>query len=201
MKPRTIFALGCLIAFALGPTPGRADDRRFSSSLNVAESAQTGLGRLSSDEVAVLDALVRHDLALVVDSSPSNSRPAQFSQRLSAEERRNAGLTKLNETEIAELDADVERFAHPSVPGSGPVSDPNAPANGTGLTSVLVRRAPEIHGTVSFMVGAGSHGYSEYGGAINVTYYDPAHHFALDVGYSEIHWNGGNCGRLYPASK
>jgi hypothetical protein len=196
MKTRTIFALGWLVILTLFPATSRADDRRFSSSLNATESAQTGLARLTSDETAVLDALVRNDSTLfAADPTPASPRPALFSQRLSAEERRNAGLTRLNESEVAKLNVDVEQFVHPVAPATGAGSDLST---STSLTSVMLRRDPEIHGTISFMIGAGSHGYSEYGGGINLTYYDPAHHFALDVGYSEIHSTGGVCNRLFP---
>ena len=183
------------MAIALCPSSSRADDRRFSSTLSATDSAQIGLVRLTSDEIAVLDALVRNDLSLAPDANSPQTRPALFSQRLSAEERRNAGLTRLSDSELASLNADVERFARPVAPASGPATDLNNPAGDSSLTSVMLRRDPELHGTVSFMVGGGSHGYSEYGGAINLTYYDPAHHFALDVGYSEIHSSGGICGR------
>lgn len=196
MKTRTFFALGCLVALAFCASTSRADDRRFSSTLNATESAQTGLGRLTSDETAVLDALVRNDATIfAADPTPANPRPALFSQRLSAEECRNAGLIRLSETELAKLNVDVEQYVHPTPLPPDPGTALNA---STSLTSVMLRRDPEIHGTISFMIGAGSHGYSEYGGGINLTYYDPAHHFALDVGYSEIHSSGGVCNRLFP---
>ena len=183
---RTFIAFGCLISLAALASADPTDDRRFSATLSTSESAQTGLVRLSSDQVAVLDALIRHDLTLADNADPAHPLPARFSQRLSADERRNTGLALLKEAELFQLDADVERFAHPA-----------APAVSTNLTSIMLRRAPEIHGEVSFMVGGGSHGYSEYGGAIDLNYYNPDYHFSLDVGYSELHSSGGYCNRLY----
>ena len=191
MKSRNAVVLVSLIAFALFASTVRADDRRFSATLNATDAAQTGLSRLSSDQLAVLDALVRNDLALAETyPSPKIPRAVQFSQRLSAEERRNAGLALLSDTELAQLNASVERFGHP--PASSDLE-----TSSSKLNSIMLRRDPEIHGSVSLMVGGGSHGYSEYGGAFNVTYYDPAHHFAVDFGYSEIHSSGGYCNRLY----
>ena len=67
----------------------------------------------------------------------------------------------------------------------------------------MLRRDPEIHGSVTLMVAAGSNGYSAYGGALNLSYYDPVRRFSIDVGYSEIHSKGGYggyCNGLYPYS-
>jgi hypothetical protein len=198
MKLRTSLALGCLIACAFSASTSRADDRRFSSTLSVTESAQIGLPRLSSDQLAVLDALVRKDVVIAeADPSPTIPRAALFSQRLTAEERRLAGFTLLSETEIAQIDAGVERFEHPA-PFSSALTD-QSPRK-SNLTSVMLRRAPEIHGSVTLMVAGGSGGYSAYGGAINLSYYDPVRRFAIDVGYSEIRSSGGYgyCNRLFP---
>lgn len=199
MKLRTTLALCCLIACVFSAATSRADERRFSSTLSVTESAQIGLAKLSSDQVAVLDALVRKDLVIAeADPSPTIPRAAQFSQRINAEERRLAGFALLSEAEIAQIDAGVERLVHP-VP-SATMSD-QSPRK-SNLTSVMLRRAPEIHGSVTFMVAGGSGGYSAYGGAINLSYYDPVHRFAIDVGYSEIRSKGGYgygyCNRLFP---
>lgn len=202
MKTRIMLALGCLVASALFTPVSRADDRKFSATLSPAESAQIGLSRLSSDQIAVVDALVRNDLVIFeADPTPSVPRPAQFSQRLNAEERRLAGFALLNETEIAQLDAGVERYVRPATITSGTFSDQSPRTRN--LTSVRVRRDPEIHGSVTLMVAGGSGGYSAYGGAINLSYYDPARRFAIEVGYSEIRSKGGYgryCDGLYPYS-
>jgi hypothetical protein len=200
MKSRIILALGCLVVCSLFTVTSRADDRRFSSTLSPTESAQIGLPKLSSDHVAVLDALVRKDLIIAeADPTPTLPRAAQFSQRISADERRAAGFALLGEIEIAQIDAGVERFEHPVAFPSATLTD-QSPRTTT-LTSVMLRRAPEIHGSVTLMVAGGSGGYSAYGGAINLSYYDPAHHFSLEVGYSEIRSKGGYggyCNGLFP---
>lgn len=202
MKSRSLLILGCLIACSVFTSISRADDRRFTSTLSPAESAQIGLSRLSSDQVAVLNALVRNDLVIFeADPTPTVPRAAQFSQRLNAEERRLAGFPLLSEAELAQLDAGVERYVHPATISSATFTD-QSPRT-TNLTSVRVRRDPEIHGSVTLIVAGGSGGYSAYGGAINLSYYDPARRFAIEVGYSEIHSKGGYggyCNSLYPYS-
>ncbi len=190
MKSRTAVILLSFIVGALFTSLARADDRRFSSTLNATESAQTGLSRLSSDQIAALDALVRHDVALALaDPTPTVPRATLFSQRLADNERHLVGIELLNETELARLNTSVERYGQPLTPASAVLS--NQSTDRTNLTSAIFRRTPEIHGSVTLMVGGGSQGYSEYGGAIDLSYYDPEHHFAIDVGYSEIHSSGG----------
>ena len=194
MKSHTFLALGCLLVFSLFAPASRADDRRFSATLNPADSVQTGLTHLNSDQIAVLDAVIRNDINTA--EFQRQPRPALFSQRLSPSEQHNAGFALLNATEIAQLDVCVERFAHPTTTGSELSTTLNSPARESSLTSVQLKRTPEIHGSVTLMVAGGSHGYSAYGGAIDLTYNDPAHHLTIGVGYSEVHSSGGYADRL-----
>jgi hypothetical protein len=198
MKLRPLFAFGWFAAaLTLLVSPAHAADRRFSATLDPAEAAHIGLVRLSSDQVAVLDALVRHDTAKVANASAAHPVAPRFSQRLSADERRNAGLTLLGETELARLDADVEGFSRPATSGAVSATLTAPAATIASPTAVQWKREPEIHGSVSFMVGGGSHGYSEYGGAMDVTYFDPAHGFEISAGYAELHSSGGTCFRRF----
>ena len=197
MNFRTLFVLVSMMTLAVFASASQPDDRRFSATLNANDATSIGLNRLSSDQIAALDALVRND-AVVADADPTPKipRPAQFSQRLAANERELAGLPLLSASELAQLNASVERFVHPPVMASAETES----AGGTKLNSIMLRRDPEIHGSVTLMVGVGSHGYSEYGGALNLTYYDPAHHLAIDLGYAEVHSSGGRgvfCNRSY----
>jgi len=199
MKSRTLFVLVSLMTSAVFAFASQPDDRRFSSTLNLSESARTGLNRLSSDQIAALDAIVRHD-AIVADADPTPKIPraAQFSQRLAANERELAGLALLSDSELTQLNASVERIVHPPVQAE--IEDSG---DGKRFNSIMLRRDPEIHGSVTLMVAGGSGGYSAYGGEINLTYYDPAHHLAIDLAYSEIRSSGGRGGyynRLYPYS-
>lgn len=198
MKLRSFFAFGCLASLlTLLVSPARAASQRFSATLEPVEAAQTGLFRLSSDQVAVLDALVRRDTITVANASAAHPVAARFSQRLSADERRNAGLTLLSETELARLDAHVEGFSRPVAPGAVSATLATPAAAPASPTAVQWKQEPEIHGAISFMVGGGSHGYSEYGGAMEVTYFDPAHGFEISAGYAEVHTSGGTCYRRY----
>jgi len=199
MKFRTLFVLVSLMTLAVFATASQPDDRRFSSTLNLSESARTGLSRLSSDQIAALDAIVRHD-AIVADADPTPKIPraALFSQRLAANERELAGLALLSDSELTQLNASVERFVHPPV-----LAEVDDSGGGKRYNSIMLRRDPEIHGSVTLMVAGGSDGYSAYGGEINLTYVDPARRFAIDLSYSEIHSSGGRggfCNRLYPYS-
>lgn len=165
----------------------RADEEvRHSKTLSAAEFSSTGLEKLSSDQLAVLDALVRRDLnqAQLVSKTP---RAARFSERLSADERHNAGLDQLSAEQLAQVDATVAaRIAPPSGGFSVTGSSPTPP-----IQSWKIRRDPEIHGSATLMVAAGSHGYRAYGGALDVYYVDPTNKFTLGVGISEVRSKGG----------
>jgi hypothetical protein len=189
---RLLFALSLLV-FTSGALQA-AEDVRFSKTLSADESAALGVAQLSSDQLAVLDALVRRDIDRA-DYVAKQSRAQRFSQRLSENERRNAGLDTLAEAQLAELDRTVERLMPPPRTGQTFVAS-GSKAGPYSVPSVKLRREPEIHGAVTLMVGVGSHGYSEYGGAAEFTYYDPTNKFALTVGYAETHAKGGHSGRV-----
>jgi hypothetical protein len=190
------------LVLAVSASIGRAMEGRFSQSLSSDEVAATGLARLSSDQQAALDALVRRDLALAANTPSTESRPARFSARLSADERRVTGLTRLNTAELAQVDAFVKRFSAPPAPPSSSPSSAVSTAGATDSSLVKVtswRRKPEIHGMMSLMYGVGSHGYSERGGAMVLTYDDPNRNFSVAFGYSELHTTGDflRCGYGY----
>jgi hypothetical protein len=61
----------------------------------------------------------------------------------------------------------------------------------------------EIHGDVSFTVGAGSHGSSFYGTSVDLSVTDPTGHFTVAVGFDDYRGKGllGQCAAdsvLYP---
>jgi 2-oxo-4-hydroxy-4-carboxy--5-ureidoimidazoline (OHCU) decarboxylase len=184
MKRWMLLLAVALLAAALTATVRATDLTRFSQVLTAEQRAATGLDQLTSDQLAVLDALVRHDDAYAVPSTPAHPRPAHFSQRLSADERRNAGLTRLSPDQLARLDALVEQRVPLRVPFVAPAAGATTPA-------VEVERVrPQIHGSVTLGMGWGSGGYSEMGGSMVVDYYDPAHNLDLLLGYSEVHTKG-----------
>ncbi len=180
-----------LLAFSFAGA--RADDVRFSKSLSTEDFAITGLERLSSDQLAILDALVRRDIAQsrFVSKEP---RPADFSERLTPTERDNAGISLLSVTEIAALDAQIAPLAAPPAPVSGTRFTSNSRYT---TPSVKIDRGPRIHGELTLMVAAGSDDYTAYGGGIAVTLDDPASKMSLTVAYSEIHSKGGSPWRYY----
>ncbi len=183
---RTVLALGSCLT-ALVTISLAAEDVRLSKTLAPAEISNAGLQRLTSDQIAILDALVRRDIAASLRTARSGeTRAARFSERLSADERKNSGLTLLTVNQLARLDEYVARL-------SAPVGGASAGAS-SGRSSIasatLLRRAPEIHGMISLMYGVGSHGYSERGGAMVLSYEDPSG-FSLLVGYSEVRTKGG----------
>ncbi|ACB73400.1 hypothetical protein [Opitutus terrae] len=175
-----------VVALSLGVLARADDEVRHSKSLSAAEFASAGLDQLSSDQLAVLDALVRRDLtqAQLVSKTP---RAARFSERLSADERRNAGLEQLSDEELARVDATVAaRIAPPAGVFSASGIGPTPP-----IQSWKIRRDPEIHGSATLMVAAGSHGYRAYGGALDIYYVDPTNKFTIGVGLSEVRSKGG----------
>lgn len=189
-KLRSFSSLCVAIALLLSwlPLARAEDDTRFSKALAPQEFSSAGLAQLSSDQIAILDALVRRDLANAARSNKPPT-PAEFTQRLTADERRNAGLELLAAEERNHIDALVQRLIAP------PASDATFADSGSGslanaVRSVKINREPQIHGTVALMVAAGSGGYSAFGGGMALTYDDPANRFAVTVAYSELHEKG-----------
>jgi hypothetical protein len=185
-----------LVGAGLG-APIAASDLRFSVALEPAERAACGLPRLSSDQVAVLDALVRRDTAArgaapPSDSTPPNSAPATttFSQRLTAGERATAGLAALTTAELARLDTAVERHQDARL-ARALLAPPVFLARRSSILPTERKKDREIHGSFSLSYGVGSGGYSEKSGSMVLTLEDPAKGFSLSVGYSETHTKGG----------
>jgi hypothetical protein len=171
-----------------------ADEARFSKAIAPSEISQIGLDKLSSDQIAVLDALVRKDATAATMVRKDKPRANRFSERLSDDERRNAGLTLLDEPMVLQLDQRIEKFIAPPAVDGGSYSLGSRPAS-TIYTARSLRREPEIHGSISLVYGVGSHGYSERGGAMTLSYEDPENRFAVAVGYSEMHVKGDYVGR------
>lgn len=195
--PSLTFAasLACLYAaLVLGaPCASAQDPSRFSQQLSADERKECALTKLNSDQVAVIDALVRRDTAARAGSAPAPDTPAEFSKRLTADERRTAGLTTLTPAEVAKIDAFVERVQSARLART-------LLAPPTFLTPRAQRLRPEdtkkekerpIHGTFSLSMGWGSGGYSEKTGAMTMTLEDPDKGYSVTIGYSESHIKGG----------
>jgi hypothetical protein len=182
-----IVALGGLLTVIAPCSQGQ--DGRFSKTLTASEQTDAGLGRLSADQLAVLDALIRRDEKINVTPDAAHPAPARFSQRLSPEERASSGLASLSQAELTRLDALVQRRS------SGNVSSVVSSAARPALQPEPSAPAPEIHGMISFTFGGGRGGYREKGGFMMLDYQDPAHGLDLLVGYGESRISGPSIGR------
>lgn len=175
--------------FAAGPAYADEDasDPKFSSTLSAAQLKETGLDQLSSDNVAVIDALVRLDVA-ALRLRNNNIRTTRFSQRRTDHERDIAGLDHLTPEQLAKLDQFVSlRIPAPVIPISADLS--NASVSLDAAPIPFKRPAPEIHGSFTLTYGWGKGG-SVKGAESVVTYVDPAHRFSLSVGYSQYSGSG-----------
>jgi hypothetical protein len=172
---------------------GAADDLRFSVSLEQPERAACGLTRLTSDQVAVLDALVRRDmttLARATAAEVSKDQKPAFSQRLTAGERQTAGLGALTPAELTQLDATVERHQGARLARTL-LAPPEFITRRERITPTERKKEREIHGSFSLSYGVGSGGYSEKSGSMVLYLEDPAKGYSISVGYTETHTKGG----------
>lgn len=186
----------CWLAL-MGVGGASAQDVRFSQSLNAEDKAAAGLARLSSDEVAVIDALVRRDTAARGGTTAPESSAATFSQRLTADERGTAGLSKLTPAELPKLDALVDRHQNARLARTLLAPLTYVSRSPSRVTPTERKKEREIHGSFSLSYGVGSGGYSEKSGSMVLTLDDPQRNFSISIGYSETHTKGGYGGYLY----
>ncbi len=203
MRPRLclnfVFAL-LFTAPLLTPLASAAsDDGRFSVSLNPTDRAAAGLGKLTSDQIAVIDALARRDTARVAANATSRTAEtgATFSLRLTADERRTAGLTTLTAAEVAQLDLLIERQQTAKLARTL-LAPPVFLSRARPIVTTEKKTEREIHGSFSLSYGVGSGGYSEKTGSMNFIFEDPARGLTISVGYSESHIKGGRGYREIP---
>jgi hypothetical protein len=182
-----LLMLGLLGAFAA--TAARADDDvRFSATLTPEQRAGAGLTQLSEDNVAVIDGLVRQDLAASKFKN-NNVDHTRFSQRRTAHERTIAGLDRLTPAQVDRLDALIRlRITGPEPELASTLSTSSGTAGST-LKSVKYQRPLEIHGEISYTYGMSKAG-SFQGGGIALTYDDPDHRYSVAVAYSEYRGKG-----------
>lgn len=183
-----LVVLACCV---LGTNAAAAENTtRFSQALSASERAEIGLDRFTSDEIAVLDALVRRDISNRLKSSAA-SAPAAFSERLTADERRIAGFARLDAAATTRLDALVARHTNavlaPELLAPPRIMSRSRP----GVSPREDKPANPIHGTFSLTFGVGSGGYSERSGSMVLRYDDPAGRYSISVGYTESHIKGG----------
>jgi hypothetical protein len=186
-----LLAVLSLLGFSLA----RADapDLRFSQSLSAEDRAAGGLTLLTSDEVAVIDALVRRDTTKRLETTASDKPSPTFSQRLSESERSAAGLAKLGD-ELPKLDGLIDRFQNARLARSL-LAPPRYLARAR-IPVSETKKEREIHGSFSLSFGWGSGGYSERTGSMVVNVQEVLPGVSLTVGYSETHIKNGQ-GRIY----
>lgn len=182
----------CVFVFIGSVAVLAAEDTRFSNMLNAEEKAAAGVSKLTSDQIAILDALYRRDTAkrgsTVAAKSNAEAPPAEFSRRLSADERRNTGIASLTEAEVARLDALIERQQNAQLVRVF-LSPPSLVARRDVRTEAKEER--RIHGSFTLSYGFGKGGYSEKSGSMQVTIDDPERNMSITVGYSQSHVKGG----------
>ncbi len=184
-------ALGILFATATaGIAAESAANGRFSRAVEPAERTAAGLDQLNSDQIAVLDALVRRDMAAQTRTNADPKAPADFSERLTANERELTGITLLKGEELARLNQLVARYASAATARSllGP---PTYAPRVSQIEPVERKDRKNLHGTFSLSYGWGSGGYSERSGSMVVNYDDPAGRYSVTIGYRETHVKGG----------
>lgn len=167
-------------------------DVRFSHTLSTEEKTAGGLERLNSDQVAVLDALVRRDTLDRLRTSAEEASPTRFSQRLTNDERRNAGFSTVTTAEGTKLDGFVDRFQSAKLARN--LLAPPVFLSRTGRRVDPTEAKPErpLHGSFMLSYGWGKGGYSEKTGAMEVNYLDPKGRYSVSIGYSETHVKGGS---------
>lgn len=192
MKTTWAFWIAVALALVSGATAAE-DDPRFSLTLTTADRAATGVARFTSDQLAVLDALVRRDTATRASTpapkSAEEAAPAAFSKRLSADELRNTGIATLAAEEVSRLDALIERHQTAKLARSFLAPPEFLSPHRRAATEKKEER--RVHGSFSLSYGWGKGGYSEKTGAMVVNIDDPAHNLSLSIGYAESHIKGG----------
>lgn len=190
----SLSCLGALLAFAVSGLESRGNDLRFSVAIEAADRVACGLPKLTSDQVAVLDAFVRRDTTArgATPAEPAtDARPAHvFSQRLTPAERQTAGLLALTPAELAQLDATIERFQGARLARTL-LAPPSFISRRDRILLPERKKEREIHGSFSLSYGVGSGGYSEKSGSMVLTLEDPAKGYSISVGYTETHTKGG----------
>jgi hypothetical protein len=162
---------------------------RFSHTLNAAEREEVALERLTSDQMAVLDALIRRDISN--RGRRTESTPAVFSQRLTPDEFKNAGLTVFTGPQLLKLDGWVERYTAAGLARTL-LAPPVYVARSRPVEPREDKAERKIHGTFTLQMGWGSGGYSERTGAVDLRMDDPKGRYSIQVGYAVTEIKNGS---------
>ncbi len=199
MNPLRILRLAAALLFTTGIAFAQADDARFSSTLRTEDKTASGITRLTSDQVAILDALVRRDTATrgstPAPKSQAEAAPAAFSARLSADEVRNTGIGTLAATERSKLDALVDQHQSAKLARTF-LAPPEFLSPHRRVSPTEKKNERRVHGSFSLSYGFGKGGYSEKTGSMVVNIDDPERNLSISIGYSQSHIKGGS-GYIY----
>jgi len=182
---------------ALGTGTAAGAESRFSGTFGAAERPAMGIERLSSDQLAILDALVRREAEVARhESEPSAGVPRTFSQRLTDAERKNAGLNHLSPEELQRLDAAVARFQL-SDRAQHLLTPPIFVSHRSAARTVERRREADVTGSVTLSYGWGG-GYSTKSGSMIVNVSDPSRRYSVTIGYGETQISGPPGPMIHP---
>jgi hypothetical protein len=180
-----ITGLAFLVGHARGSVP---EEQRFSATLSTSQRAEIGLGQLTEDNVAVIDALVRQD----EESLKKHGRLGNlgsFSQRRSDHERDIAGFSHLTAEQLARLDGlAAMRISPPPPLIYAETAGRRYPSDGM-LLRTESKPYLEVHGSTTLSYSWSKAG-SVRGAEMNINLQDPAHRFSINIGYSEYHGKG-----------
>jgi hypothetical protein len=187
------FLAGLAAAVLVLASVARAAAFGFSDGLSADEKSACGLAKLTAPQVAALNAMVDRDMNLAHEGGVTGFSSA-FTARLSPAQRVLAGLERLTDKERGFLDTMAARTIAMGPPpsqafafrASAPVPVPVPPDE----TVVSAPPALQVHGDLSFTIGAGGHGSNFYGTAMDVLVTDPSGKFTLGVGVSEYRGRG-----------
>jgi hypothetical protein len=166
--------------------------RRFSQAISPEDREAIGLARLSSDQVAILDALVRRDIAEQLFTQRAPDTPAAFTDRLTADERKNTGIAGMSPAQRAHLDATLSRIQSSSLTQTLLTPPIFVPRNAVLLPQAekkTAKKGLETHGSLTLSYGWGD-GYSTRSGSMVVNMTDPDKKYSITIGYGETHVKG-----------
>jgi hypothetical protein len=188
-EARWIRAAFACAAMLLGAAAAEAAES-FSAGLSAEERAACGAAKLTPGQVAALDSLVGRDVTLAHEGGVTGFSSA-FSARHTAKELASAGIDRLSDKERSALDSYAARaIAFGPSPSQAFAYAPAPPTPAPAEKLVSAPLGLDVHGDVSFTVGAGSHGTSFYGTSADVFVTDPSGKFTLGFGVDSYRGRG-----------
>jgi hypothetical protein len=185
-----------IVAMLLAPGAFAANDagRRFSQAIAPEEREAIGLAKLSSDQLAILDALVRRDVAEQLFGEATADRPLAFTDRLTADERKNTGIQAMSPAERDHLNVVIAKIQSGSMTQTlltPPIFLPRTSSAIRPSETKTKKKGLETHGSLTLSYGWGD-GFSTRHGSMVVNLSDPEKKYSITIGYGETHVKGDN---------